>query len=915
MDAERWSRIEELYHQGRALGDAARAEYLAHTCAGDPALLAEVQSLLDEDARGDAFLEEPALAVAAQLVAGDIPVLAGRAFGPYEIGALIGAGGMGDVYRARDTVLGRDVAIKFLPEAFTGDPDRLSRFEQEAQFLASLSHPHIAAIYGMHADDGLRGLVLELVEGETLAERIKRGPVPLHDALRIARQIGLALDAAHQRGIVHCDLKPSNIKVDRDGTTKVLDFGLAISSVGDVANHDRTRVIGTASYMSPEQARGDYVDKRTDIWGFGCVCFEMLTGTPAYSRNRPEGAHPDWGLMPSTIPGEAIVVLKRCLDEDLTRRRRDIGDVLVDLEDAILRPARSDPPHRSPQTAATAGAVSVVVATAAFFLGWAVSARPPGTSVSRDFPTWRKLTFNEGYIQQARFGPGGETILYSASWEGKPFQLFTTNAQEALPKAMDVPPGGLLAVSRSGQLAVGLSCLFRPSNGGCIGTLARVPHLGGAPQSILENVQAADWGPQDTLAAIVDGRLEYPPGTRLAERAENVRVSPDGRRLATVEPEPDGLAVVVRLGSEAQVLSRGWTFISGLAWAADGSAVFVSGIGPDNNDDAVSRIALDGTARLVLRSSSRLRVLDAAAADRLLIDHASNARRAWLLDSRVPGGRKDLTWLGSSVVDALSGDGSKMLLTVRIGPTLEGGQRPGALYPIYVRPTDGGPAVFLGNGYGRAFSADGRWALTVTRNVTGGGRDSSLIVYPLGPGSVRTLDRGELDMRGRATNASFAGSGRVVFDAAARDGLIRTYVQSIDGGLPALVEHEPGQVVSPVAPDGERFISRRPDGSLWMATLQPRASARLPFQVQPNQVIRQWTDDGRQVFVLTLHHDRWVLTRVDVETGLSIRHAEVMRDRLAERPGPDLRVSRDGRTIVYSDSRLLSSLFLIEGAR
>jgi serine/threonine protein kinase len=914
MDAERWSRLEQLYHEARARAGIERTAFLARACADDPPLLAELQSLLDEDVRSGSFLEEPALAVAAQLVAGEIPVLAGRAFGPYQIGALLGAGGMGDVYRARDTVLGRDVAIKILPEVFTDDPERLARFESEAQFLASLSHPNIAAIYGVHADQGIRGLVLEMVEGETLAELIARGPLPLHEAVRIATQIGQALDAAHQRGIVHCDLKPSNVKVGQDGTTKVLDFGLARSAAADGSVDDWTPVVGTASYMSPEQARGDRVDRRTDIWAFGCVCFEMLAGVPAFSRTGRGGEAPDWARLPSTVPPAVSAVVKRCLEEDPRRRRRDIGDVLVDLDEASRTPADAGGTHdRSRWTGAALAAVSVFMAAFAFHLGWTISA-PPGSN-AQDLPVWRRLTFDEGYVQQARFGPGGETILYSASWESRPFQLFSTTPQSTTPTPLDLPPGGLLAVSRSGQLAVGLSCRFRASNGGCLGTLARVPLLGGAPSRITDNVHAADWGPQDTLAAIVNGQLEYPPGTRLAQRAEHVRVSPDGRQLATVEPEPDGLGVVLRAGSTARILSRGWTFISGLAWAPDGSAVFVSGIGPDNNDDAVSRIGLDGSARPVLRAGSRLRVLDAAAPDRFLIDQSSNARRAWLHDASAPGGRRNLTWLGSSVVDALSSDGKTMLLTVRIGPTLEAGQRPGALYPIYVRPTDGGPATFLGNGYGRAISPDHRWALTVTRNVTGGDRESSLILYPLGPGSPRTLDRAGLDLRGRATHASFAGSDRIVFDAAAPDGAMRTYVQSIDGGGPAVVQHEPGHVLSPVAPDGERFISQRSDGSLWVATLSPGPPARFAFALQPDQFIRQWSADGRQVFVLTLHDDRWLVTRVDVETGQQTRHLEVLRERLAERPGPDLRISRDGRTVVYTDGRLSSSLFLIEGAR
>ena len=351
MDADRWSRVEGLYHQAVLLDRAERASFLARACSDDQDLRAEVESLLDEDAGGDRFLDEPALAVAARLVADEIPVLTGRAFGPYRIGTLLGAGGMGDVYRASDTVLARDVAIKILPEAFNDDSDRLVRFKQEAQFLAALSHPNIAAIYGVCEADGIRGLVLELVDGETLADRIARGPIPLHDAARIARQVGEGLDAAHQRGVVHRDLKPANIKIAANGTTKILDFGLATSAAVDVSvgGGEPQRVVGTASYMSPEQARGDIVDKRTDIWAFGCVCFEMLTGEPAFRTRRLSAeAHvagdlqPRWSALPRSVPSGLTALLKRCLDVDLQRRRRDIGDVLTDFDDALR--GTSEPP-------------------------------------------------------------------------------------------------------------------------------------------------------------------------------------------------------------------------------------------------------------------------------------------------------------------------------------------------------------------------------------------------------------------------------------------------------------------------------------------------------------------------------------------------------------------------------------------
>ena len=364
MRPERWQRVETLYHEAVTRAAADRPAFLAGACGDDEELRQEIESLLAYDTPAVPFLDEPALAVAARDVADGMPLLTGRSLGPYLIGELLGAGGMGDVYRAHDTVLGRDVAIKILSATFESEPTRLAQFEREARILASFSHPHIGAIYGVQTADGIRGLVLELVDGETLADRIRRGPIPLADAMRIAREIAEALDAAHQRGIVHRDLKPANITMTADGVTKVLDFGLAqaapidAGSGADVSSEDGrpTLIRGTAAYMSPEQARGANVDKRTDIWAFGCVVYEMLTGRAAFAGDTASATvgavvelTPDWALLAAVAPVNLCLLVRRCLEKDPKRRRRDIGDVLVDLEDAPIangRPAHTSPRHR-----------------------------------------------------------------------------------------------------------------------------------------------------------------------------------------------------------------------------------------------------------------------------------------------------------------------------------------------------------------------------------------------------------------------------------------------------------------------------------------------------------------------------------------------------------------------------------------
>jgi hypothetical protein len=278
------------------------------------------------------------------------PLAPGARFGPYEVLNPLGSGGMGEVHRARDTRLRRDVALKVLPEPFAADPDRLARFSREAQVLASLNHPHIGAIYGLEECEGVRALVLELVEGLTLADRIAQAVIPLDEALLIARQIAEALEAAHEQGIIHRDLKPSNIKLRPGGMVKVLDFGLAKVTQRAAVRGDQSPtitspdvtgvgvVLGTAAYMSPEQARGRVVDQRTDIWAFGCVLYEMLTGQRAFTGETVTDTlvavvehEPDWTALPSSTPAAMQRLLRRCLEKDPNRRPRDSGEARLDL--------------------------------------------------------------------------------------------------------------------------------------------------------------------------------------------------------------------------------------------------------------------------------------------------------------------------------------------------------------------------------------------------------------------------------------------------------------------------------------------------------------------------------------------------------------------------------------------------------
>ena len=439
-------------------------------------------------------------------------------------------------------------------------------------------------------------------------------------------------------------------------------------------------------------------------------------------------------------------------------------------------------------------------------------------------------------------------------------------------------------------------------------------HCSAGRHVLAQNVLAADWGPDDRLAAIVGDRLEYPVGTAVAEQADHVRVSPDGQRLAWAEERERRYALVVREGSSNRVLSDGWGAIRGIAWAGDGKSVFLTGQAADGSAKDVLRIGMDGSVHVVLRASETVRVLDAAR-NQLLVVQEHGSPRA-LLKTGENGQPRDLSWLGSGVVDALSDDGQLMLMTVRGGPTLVDGRNDAqALYPIYLRPTDGRAPTYLGGGYGLALSPDGKSALTVTREKP------TLIVYPLGPGVARTLDRGDVVAFCPVAcftlaAASFASPGLVLFVGQRADGQRQTFTQSIEGGPPLPLSHEPGLVVSPIAPDGRRFVSQRADGSLWVATLTAEPAVQLSFSLSANQRIRQWTDDGQELFVLTIGDDRDVLERVHVRTSRRTTHAEVARAQPSIRDFKStVRVSRDGRTILYTDGRRSSTLFLVQGIR
>ena len=362
MKPERWQRIDEIFGVALQHKPDERKAFLDEACRGDEELRQEVESLLAAERAAVKFIEEPAMDIIGKDLADEQRrVLIGRTLGPYKILSLLGAGGMGEVYRAEDSQLKRQVAVKVLASRFAADRERMARFQREAHLLASLNHPNVAAIYGLQESNGVRALVMELVEGRTLADRIAAGPIPLDEAIPIALQIAEALEYSHEKGVIHRDLKPSNVKLTPEGKVKVLDFGLAKawgdgSTTGDseksstltLAATETGLVLGTAAYMAPEQARGLSVDRRADIWSFGVVFYEMLTGKSLFAGATTSDTlaallkvEPDWNALPPEVPPRIRRLLRRCLTKDRRERLQAIGEARIEIAGYLANPVEA----------------------------------------------------------------------------------------------------------------------------------------------------------------------------------------------------------------------------------------------------------------------------------------------------------------------------------------------------------------------------------------------------------------------------------------------------------------------------------------------------------------------------------------------------------------------------------------------
>jgi len=859
----------------------------------------------------------------------------GTRVGPYEVVALLGSGGMAEVYRARDTRLGREVALKFVSEALGSGPELLGRLDREAKLAGSLNHPNVVAVHDIGLHDGSPYFVTELLQGESLRERLAKGAaLPLGTALDWATQMAEGLAAAHERGIIHRDLKPENVFVTRDGHVKLLDFGIA--KLAEAARPPTARrhammdktspsgsttgtgvVLGTPGYMSPEQVRGDPVDARTDFFSLGAVLYEMLGRRRAF----PGGPVVESGYailhhepepLPPTVPAPLAQVVARCLEKDPARRFQSARDLAFNLEllraptGATILPA---PKLRKPLSRLRLMGIAAVVllaVTAAAYLSQRRIALPaPALKVE-------PITFRLGTVGNARFMADGR-VVYAASWDGEPREVFIHAPDSREAQSLGLQGIGLAAVLPKGELAIWSR-----------GTLALIPAAGGTPRELADDVLAADSSASGELAVVRAGggktRLEFPLGTPLFEttgRLTNPRVSPRGGVVAVVHarsnaldwsavnPAPDELLLVDRQKKVETLLtfpvvqdSPDKMTPNGLAWLPSGEELWFSAM------NAIWAMPLHGSRRLVYQGTVTLLTLqDISKTGTLLVD-ASDSRRELTFARRGTEQERRLSPFGTAHLSALSGDGKRILFAeTNVLAAWASSQETRA----YLGATEGSPPMKLGDGFPLALSPDEKWVLV--RPIP---YHDALHVVPVGVGSARTLLVPGLN----PLYVRWLGDERILVQGEKADtGELRLYVMPVAGGTPTPVSPPvaPGAEIA-VSLDGRSVATRARDGVLTVYSLDGGAPIPLPELADANEPVG-WTDDG----------DLWYRAGKGLRSPTqlkrySLKRKRVVEERVVGQHDPTgvnavwvVRITPDGQSVAYDYSRTLGRLWLMDG--
>ena len=867
--------------------------------------------------------------------------IVGTTVAHYRVLEKLGGGGMGVVYKAEDARLRRQVALKFLPAEVSRDALAIERFQREARSASALNHPHICTIYDIGEDQGIHYISMELLPGQTLKHFIESRRLKVEEVLDFGIQIADALDAAHSAGVVHRDIKPANIFVTARGQVKILDFGLAklVASGrpdGDtVTEHALTSAgmtVGTVAYMSPEQVRGEELDARSDLFSFGVVLYEMATGRVAFSGNTSgvvidailnRAPLPPTQLNPE-LPAKLEEVIHKAVEKDRELRcqsaaelRSDLKRLKRDLDSARMPrtvvPVQAAPPPSKPPVPGNTSRrfAAIALAVLALILGAIAGAWFQRRQSIVEPPLYHQLTFRRGTIRMAKFSPDGQTVVYSAAWEGNPSSLFSTRPESPQSRDLELAGAEIESMSSTGDMAVLLNSRQVRSYIH-VGTLARVPLSGGGPREILNNVQWADWSPDGKNLAVVrdvggKNRLEYPVGKLLYETGgwiSHPRISPDGDRVAfldhPLEGDDGGSVAVVNSSGEKKTLTQDFYTAQGLAWSADGREIWFTAAASGLDKVLYAIEATGGKPRLLAQAPGDLLLHDVYRDGRVLLAR-DNSRRGLIGLRASENAERDLSWFDWSYPADLSSDGNMLLFR-------EEGAGGGLSYSAYVRPTDGLPAILLGEGRAFALSPDKQWALSTSVTTP-----TQLVLLPTKAGEPKPFppsNVNHVDGRWLHDGQSFIISGNEPGHGA------RLYLHKNNAtGLTPISPEGANALAYTISPDDKLVAAVGPDQKGYMYPLDGGEPRPIPG-FNPGELPISWSSDSRFVYVYGTAEMPAAVVKIDVTTG---QRSEWKRLRPADPAGVEfigpILLTPDARTYVYGYRRQLTDLYLVTGLR